>query len=135
MVLPLSLSTANKRRLAETLTSTHHVRIKLELVNFNHDRIMDLSKMLVDGQVNIAANAEITRTCSVKLWDPENLSGLDSTTPTAGANYYTKMLRVTYIVWRHGDTANNEVAMPIFTGPILSLARAGGYLEVDAAGK
>lgn len=135
MTLPLGLDQSGMDRLGETLCMDHNVKILVSLMDINHNHLMDLSDRLFDGQVNISAKStDATRSASLSIWDPKFELGLDDLVPDAYANFYRKMIRVTYCVWRYGDTSSVDI--PIFTGPITATGRDGqGMLQLTCMGK
>ena len=120
-------------RAYKVLSSTHQVQIGICLLSLNHDYDRDLTLMLQGGQVNIKATEGSTRSAQVQLYDPYRLSGLDSTNPMSGANYYNKMIHIRYRFWAQGSTEVFDV--PIFTGPISEVKRDGSMLDISCVGK
>lgn len=129
------LSSSSVKRALATLSMTHSVEVTATLLDVNHRSLMSLTSMLQGGQVNVNASAEITRSASVTLWDPEHRSGLDSKSPGTAANYYNRMIRLSYTIWRPGDGSTSRVTVPIFTGPVTTVKRRGGALEIGCVGK
>lgn len=135
MIPGLGLSPAEVQRLKETLCMDHNVLVKVAMLDLNHNHLADVTNKLYDGQVTMStAGNGATRSSSLTLWDPRDELGLDNDTPNSAAVYYTRMMRVTYCVWRYGDTSSVDI--PLFTGPITAVGKdANGMLLLTCMGK
>ena len=133
MSIAAALSIADQLALARALTSDHHVRISVSLLDLNENYIAPLSSLLYDGQVTISADADITRSANLVLFDPERVLTFDGDNPVDGALYYDKMIAMTYCVWMQGWTKSIDI--PIFRGPIHKLKRSGMLVSLDCYGK
>jgi hypothetical protein len=130
-VIPLGLSSASLRALNATLTAHHEIRVRASVLTLSGTTTADVSSMLVDGQVNVDASADVTRTASLSLLDPSRSLSIDSNSPADAALFMDRMIRLTYEV----AVAGQWVAIPVFTGPITKLSRSGAVLSVEASGK
>lgn len=114
--------------------STHHsVKVTVQVLDLAHNYVGDLTSYLIDGQVNIDASAEVTRSLTAEFRDPDGRTHLDSTSPADGALYYDRMLRVVYSV--KSALLPRWVDVPIFCGPITKMARTADQINVEAQGK
>lgn len=135
MIPGLGLDSAGVERLKETLCMDHNVLIKVSLLDLNHTYLVDATNMLYEGQVTMSTSGNgATRSSSLTLWDPEDKLGLDDDSPNSPSLYYNRMMKVTYCVWRYGDTSSVDI--PLFTGPISGVGKdANGMLLVTCLGK
>lgn len=116
------------------LAAHHSIYIRLQILNMDHKMLSDVSKRLIDGQVNIDNTSEITRSLDVDLLDPTGALHLDGTgSPNDGAVFADRMMRVYYVVMDPGH--QDSYSTPIFTGPITKLERTGALLNVECQGK
>lgn len=132
-MIKLGLRHAELRALHRLLAEQHSVHVRLQVLSLDHDYVGDISKRLLGGQVNIDADADITRTLELDLFDPYNNLHLDSDSPDDGALYLDRMIRVIYVVTSpyKGDSYD----IPIFCGPIRKLDRNQNVIHLEAHGK
>lgn len=113
--------------------SSHSLRITVLVLNLEGDKVGDLSDRLIDGQVNVDVTADITRSASLTLLDPNGSIAFDSDSPSETAMYLNRMIQITYGV--KSDLLSEWVDIPIFTGPITALSRDDNQIEVECQGK
>lgn len=116
-----------------TLRSHHTVQIKVQLLDLDHNYIDDLSNMFTGGQVNYDADADITRSLDLTLFDPLHKAHLDKDSPHKGSVYLDNMIKIMYVIIRASDLKAWEV--PVFCGPIDDVNRDDVYLSVKCLGK
>jgi hypothetical protein len=85
------------------------------------------------GQVNIDVTADTTRSASMDLRDPTHELKLDALAPTDGSLYFTKMVRIIFVVSPPDYSVHYSI--PIFTGPLTGATRNGPIVSIDAQGK
>lgn len=132
-MLPLGLSSADLRLFNQSLSTHHSVKITVQMLSLNHAYLGDLSSRLLDGQVTIDATAEVWRSLTMQLNDPERTLQLDSTAPTDGALFYDRMIKVVYSV--KSELLPRWVDVPIFVGPITRMKRTADVINLEAMGK
>lgn len=132
-MMSLGLSGANMAKLNGLLTSNHFIFPTVNILNLNHGRISDATRMFADGQVTIDADAEITRGLSMTLFDPGHKLSLDSNSPTDGALFLDRMIAVWLTIIDPYSTWNATI--PVFCGPLTKLDRDWAYVSVEAQGK
>lgn len=126
--------TAEQKRDYRALCVGHHRRIiTMQLLDLNHNYLAQLSNRFIDGQVDIDADAEVTRKLTTTIFDPKSELGLDNLNVNDGSLYVDRMIRVVYGVASPDGSRLYEV--PIFCGPISKLNRKGPFLSVEASGK
>src|SRR5690606_5804143 len=96
LMLDLGLSSSQKKRFHALLASHHSIYIRLQIMDLEHGYLDDISDQLIDGQVTVDASADVTRSLSLDLLDPRNTLHLDSDSPSAGALFADRMIRVIY---------------------------------------
>lgn len=116
------LSAANLRKLHATLRTHHSIRVQVDVLDLDGDTLYALDKRVNDGQVDIDATAEPTRTATVSFIDPDNDIRLN----------LNRMLRIWYGVlvpdvgW---------VDVPIITGPVTKLDWSDSLATATVVGK
>ena len=130
---PLGLRRSQLREFKQALRSSHSMRVRVYVLNLDHERLADLSDELEDGQVNIDSTADVTRSATISFLDRARTFDFNSDSPGDGALYANRMLRIEYRV--KVDSIGDWVEVPIFTGPIVSMDRAGDVVNVEAQGK
>lgn len=129
-MIPIGLSASDLRTLNATLATHHEIRVRVQVLTLSGAHSVDLSAMLLDGQINVDATADVTRTASLSLLDPTRSLSIDSSGPADAAIFMDRMVRVTYGV----AVAGAWVDVPVFTGPVTKLTRTGSVLAVEASG-
>lgn len=128
------LSAADLQSYLRSLAGDYALRIQVQLLDLEQNVVADISSMLIDGQVNADKTADVTRSCSITLFDKDRQLPLDSNAPTDGALFLDRMIRVNYIT-RSFELFDHDVSIPIFTGPIVAMSRTGSNVQVEAQGK
>lgn len=132
-MIALGLTSADLKLFNQSLVGHHSVRVTVMLLTLTHGYISDLSDQLLDGQVSIDADAEITRSLSLQLYDPEHSLKIDSSAPSDGALFYDRMIRIVYSI--KSEILPRWVDVPIFTGPITKMSRDGDKMNLECQGK
>ena len=132
-MLDLGLHRADRRAFHRALTDHHGIRVRVTVLNLEHEPLGDLTNDVLDGQVNIDADAEVTRSLTVTFLDRRRTLDFDSDSPANGALYANRMLRVAYEV--RVDAFGDWVNVPIFTGPVIKLDRTDDEVTVECQGK
>lgn len=118
------------------LVSHHSMRVTVRVLDTEMNPIGDaVSQRLLDGQVNAALNATITRSATLSFLDPAEALSFDSDSPADGALYADRMLRISYDVRQPGLFGGRWVETPIFTGPVSKFSRDGVKVAVEGQGK
>jgi hypothetical protein len=132
-MIPLGLRKAQLNQLHDLLESSHNIYIRVRLLDLEHKYIADLSNRFVDGQVNIDADAEVTRSLDIVIADPNKSINIDADSPDEGAMYLNNMISVVYVV--HSPSGHLSFDIPVFCGPIDQLSRNGAFIDVTCLGK
>ena len=132
-MISLGLSAANHQKLLALLKSSHHINVKIQVLDLNHNYISDVSTRLVDGQIDVDGEALITRSGKLILFDPTHALHLDSNSPDEGALFMDRMIRIVYNV--RDPLGTFSVDIPLICGPIRKLDRTGVLLNVEIQGK
>lgn len=137
MAYNLGLSSADYNRYLSTLTRTHTIRVSMYTMKTDHTGIENISSHILDGQVAINGNAQITtRVLTADLLDDKNILGWEASDPTAGVIFMDRMIRVYYQVHVPELSRTNKwVSVPIFTGPLINLERNGAVVSIEAHSK
>jgi len=130
---PLGIKGSDRRQFHQALRSSHSVKVRVYVLNLDHEHLADLTEELEDGQVNIDTSGETSRTATISFLDKGRTLDFDSDSPADGALFANRMLRIEYRV--KVDALNDWVEVPIFTGPVTSLDRAGDVVNVECSGK
>lgn len=127
----LGLTNADRPAYHDALRASHTRRVDVGLTDLDGNTLAPLGGRLLDGQVLVDMDADVTRVASLSLLDPDHTLNFDTDSPDDGAMFLDRMLRITYRV----RVAEDWVDAPIFVGPVTKLDRAGDVVEVEAQGK
>lgn len=125
------LSAAERRALITTLGRTHRVRVRCTTLDLAGAALSDLTPYLLDGQVDVDSTADVTRSQTLTLSDPNRALPFDSDHPADTSLFLDCMIRSTYSVL----VGDEWVSIPVFTGPVSKLDRNGDQVTVECQGK
>lgn len=117
----------------QQLRRTHRMRTAVTVSDLNGKQTTDISARLIDGQVNIDTSAETTRQLSLTFDDPTHSLALDSDSPSDGALFTDRLVRVELGVYV--DALAQWVDVPVFCGPLATMQRDAGQVQVSCLGK
>lgn len=131
-MIPLGLTGAQEALFARHLASSHTLVTTAHVLDLSEDTISNVSQLVLDGQVNVDADADVTRSMSMTLLDRTHALNFDSDSPDDGTLYLDRMLKVeqSFLVPTVG-----RVDVPIFTGPVVKFDRDGDEVSVECHGK
>ena len=124
---------ADYRLFLDALSEPHSIRIDVAVLTLDGDELSRISPEFIDGQVDVDADADVTRVLTATLLDPSHSLQIDSESPDDGALYADRMLQVIYSVLV--PALNDRVDVEVFTGPLVSFERTGAQIQVTAHGK
>lgn len=116
----------------QALGDDHSIRVQVSVLNLEHEHLASIDHRIHEGQVDVSASGEVTRSCEVTFSDETKAISFDSDSPADGALFADRMLRIEYGV-KVPDLG--WVDAPIFTGPIFGLRRGNQTTVVTAQGK
>lgn len=132
-MMTLGLTTA-ERRLYEAALRTHHTRrVSVDVLSLDENVLSSVSHVLLDGQVNVDADADVTRSATLTFLDPSHAMNFDTDSPDDGALYADRLIRIRYGV--HVPALERYVWATVFTGPVTGLSRDDVSVTVEAQGK
>lgn len=120
-----------------TLATGYEMKVTVQVLDNRHAVLSTISHTLLDGQVDAQTVAladgdvGVTRTAQLQFVDPAHSLAFDSDSPTDGALYLDRMVRVIVSV----RCPFGWVDVPVFTGPVTKVDRDGDIVNVAAAGK
>jgi len=133
-MLPLNdLTHAERGKYEAALFASHALRVQIEIQSLEGKPLADRSKMLLDGQVDVDAGADVTRSASLSFYDPDHSLNFDSNSPSDGVLYADRMIQITYGI--NVPALGQWVDVPIFTGPVTKLDRSEDVVNVECQGK
>lgn len=132
-MLSLGLSTADQRLFEQSLITGYNLRVTIQVLTLDHVYVSDVSDKLVDGQVNWAFREEVNSSLTLTLLDPDSAIGFDTQSPSDGALFADRMLRVVYSVY--SDLLPRWVDVPIFCGPVTGMSRDDAIVSIECQGK
>jgi hypothetical protein len=113
---------------------THHRRVVLVfLLDNNQNVIANITDRLIDGQLDIDADADIGRKVMCTVHDPDYQLGLDHANVNNGALFADRMIAVVYQVL--APDQSYWFGIPIFMGPVSKVNRIGNFLALEGSGK
>lgn len=132
-MLDLGYSNAKKRAFEELLFSNHKVFVRIQILDLDHKYISDVSRRLIAGQVDFDADADITQTLSITLFDPHNEMDITTDSPNDGAAFMDRQVKVTYCIAPPDESVWYEC--PLFCGPMTKVDRQDDAVNIECAGK
>lgn len=134
-MISMGLTPEGQRALVRTLAAEHEIGVQVSLLDRDHNHLGDLTgpqrARLLSGQVNIDANADVTRQLQMTFADERGSIRVDT---SDGRPELRRMIRVHYVVFVK-EVLNRRVAIPVFTGPITAVSRDGVIVTLEAQGK
>lgn len=110
----------------------HTFRVSVSVLDLAGQTLTSISPTVLDGQVIVDIDADVTRTLTLTFLDPKHQLNFDSDSPDDGALYADRLVRVHYSV--RVPELDRHVSAVVFTGPATKLDRAGGEVSIEAAG-
>lgn len=135
-MLHLAIPAAHRAELDHVLRGGNgriEARGRAQILTPDHRVISDLSQWLIDGQVEWDTTAEVQRTATATILDPDARAGLDSVKVTNTSVRLDRYLRLRRDIWL--PAAREWVSIPLFTGPLSGVERDGHTITVAAQGK
>ncbi|WP_130865853.1 hypothetical protein [Acidipropionibacterium timonense] len=132
-MIDLKLSADDLAAFEAGLIVDHKVRFRVDVLDLDHHIMASADDGVLSGQVDVDVEADVSRTCTLELRDPQNRLNLDTQGPAQAALYADRMIRVHYGVW--SEQLPRWVDVPVFTGPITSLKRNADSISLSAQGK
>jgi hypothetical protein len=133
-VQSLGLSHADLAAYGRALAATHTLSIELRVLNLSGALVKTIHPIVTGGQVNIDADADVTRSATLTFLDETRALQFDSDSPATGAIYFDNMIRIWHRI-RVPELANQRVWCAVFTGPITKFDRTGSEVSIEAQGK
>lgn len=133
-MINLGLSSAELKLFQQSLITGYNLKVTVQILDLNHKYIADVSEMLMDGQVNKGFWDIVTSGATLTLLDPDFQTGFDTASPSDGAIYADRMIRIVYSTYS-ADLLPRWVDVPIFCGPVTKVSRDDAVLSVECQGK
>jgi hypothetical protein len=136
-MLSLGLTRSRLTEYLHTLATGYELKVTVNVLTAEHEHVRTVSHVLMDGQIDATApkynggDVEVSRTAQMSFLDPGSTLALDSGSPSEGAYYMDRMIRVIYSV----RCSFGWVDVPVFTGPIVKVDRDGDMVNVECQGK
>lgn len=132
-MFPLGYSGADRHAYHRALADSHSIRTRIQVLTLDHEPIDTLTGDFLDGQVNVTADGEYTRSLTLAFLDRRRTYDFGIDTPANGAAYLDRMIRAHYEV--KVPELSDIIDVPIFTGPVAKPDRAGDEAHVECHGK
>lgn len=133
MVMTTGLSPADLQAAIKAACGPHRMRRNVTICTLDHSVVADVTSAFVDGQVNIAASSEVSRSATVTLFDPTRSIGIDKANPAEGTvapKYLLRLSRGLYV-----DALARWVDFPLGMLAFTKPGRVGDLLSIEAQGK
>lgn len=130
----LGLSAANRTVFGDGLALPHTKSIELRVLDLSGNLLTSLRPTANSGQVNIDADADVTRSATLTFRDDTGSFQFTSGSPADGAVYFDNMIQVVYKV-RIPALDNLRVDCPVITGPLVKFDRTADEVSVEIQGK
>lgn len=133
MVLNLGLTHCQQQNvLALAFVRPHRIRRRIRILDLDHNLIEDVTSKFLDGQVNVDAGSDVTRSATVSLFDPTHSVGFDMDNPAKGIvspKYLLALYRGIYVdewsAWKDIPVGVLWLTKPTRTGDVLTLEAQG----------
>lgn len=127
-----ALTVAETRAYRDTIRGVHERRIRAALLDRAGNTVANLTQV-IDGQVIVDANQDVTRQTTLQILDINRALGFDADTYQGQELQLSRMLRVFWVV--NGPLLSRPISVPVHTGPLLRLRRDGPTVTIEAQGK
>ena len=132
MLTDFAESRAELRAWKRAITRTHRRRIRVRVLDLDHNRIASIDDV-IDGQVTIdVENRECTRVANLTILDPSRSIGWE---PDSPASLPIHLRRMVQIFDERAVPLFGWVSCPVFCGPVVDFDRDGAEVAVVAEGK
>lgn len=128
------LSAGDKLELVKCLASTriHHTRV--QILDLEHNYVLNVTDGIMDGQVTIDFNGDVaTRACDLLIFDPDYDLGFDTPQYADGVWFFDRMVQVT--IEQYVPSLDRIIEIPIFTGPVSNFKRKKASVSMSCVGK
>lgn len=135
-MIHLGLGQDKHQELIETLSGSHLIQISVDVLDHNEkhrDTLTWPEARVVDGEIQVDLTADVTRSCSLTLLDPNHKLSFDPKSPSQGALYAGYFINVKYGVWLPDSL--EWVEIPVFYGPLTSYEQTNETVQLEAQGK
>lgn len=112
---------------------THRRRIRLRVLDLEHNPVGDLSDLFVDGDVTIDVKRIPTRIATLSLLDPTRSISWEPDAASSLGKHYQRMIRVDYEV--AVPELGRWISCPVITGPVADFDRDGAAVTIVVEGK
>lgn len=132
-MISLGLTAAQQREFHAVLAGSYSVDIVVRVMDLNRRYLADISERLYDGQVNVDGDADITRTATLSLRDPDHALLWDTNSPSDGSLFVDRLVSILYVITAPYP-ARLTYSVPIFAGPVTKASRTADVVNVEASG-
>lgn len=132
-MIKIGKSSGSMKELDQVLSESHWIKVRVRLLDLDHNYIDDYSDLFVDGMVSVDADAEVTRALDLTLFDPFRRVHLDPDSPHRTSVYIADMISIVVIVM---NSARDKVwEIPVFCGPVDDVSRDDVWIDIKCLGK
>ncbi len=131
MTYPLPESAATLAAMETQMRASHRVRTLVQLQDYQHRVIRDLTSVRISGTVQVDADAEqSTRGLTLELLDPTDMLGLSTGERIASQARMVQVWKSIYV-----EAVESWIDTPVFCGPLSKPNRGGDVLSIEAKDK
>ena len=95
MAVRMGLKASEIRKIKRLLNKNHCIDVTIQVIDMEHKRLGDVSRMMLSGQINYDTSAAVTRTAEFSFVNPTRRFGIDTNNPDKGTMSMDRMLKVT----------------------------------------
>lgn len=132
-MIELGLSASDRRAFELALSSSHSMRVEIDVLDRDEKVIGPLGLSVIAGSVQVDSDADVDRALELVCLDPGARFSWAPQTPSEAGLYADNYLAVRYCVDDVPGVGTVEV--PVFWGPISAVQRNEQILTVHASGK
>ena len=129
-----ALTPAEHEAYLGALWGQHQMRVEAHLLDLSGRAVLDLTSHVVDAQVDADSSKVVRRSAQLTVLDPGYGLGFDDRSAEVATAPINRMVRLWHSV--RVPALGRWVSIPVFTGPLVRVARQkGGLLKLSALDK
>lgn len=135
-MIDLGLSNDEQQAYEEDLVKSHSMRVSVSIMDRDEKHRGSLTiaeNNLLEGEVTVDADADITRSLSLTIVDKRNRIDLDPNSPAEEALFLDTFISVERE--DYSSTLDGYVSCPVFWGPLTGFERDGHTVTLEGMGK
>lgn len=113
----------------KTIRGSHSVTPAASVLSLGGKPLYSIRQHILDGKINIDSEADVVRSATLVVVDPDRDLAFDTDSPSDGALYADRMVRVSVDVL--GPLLDEPIRVPLITGPIVKMSRDDALVTLE----